>query len=130
MGRTNVIALLTDFGLADPYVGAMKAVIAGINPKVQIIDISHRVPPQDVQEGAFILYTSYKYFPEGTIFVAVVDPGVGTRRRIVCVRTGRYTFLAPDNGLLGLVINEADVGARRAGPPLAGEGTNTRYLDR
>ena len=128
MGRAKVIALLTDFGLADPYVGAMKAVIAGINPKVQIIDISHHVPPQDIQEGAFILYSSYKYFPKDTIFVAVVDPGVGTRRRIVCVRTGRYTFLTPDNGLLGLVINEVDVGARRAVPLLAVEVTNTRYF--
>lgn len=128
MGRAKVIALLTDFGLADPYVGAMKAVIAEINPKVQIIDISHHVPPQDVQEGAFILYSSYKYFPKDTIFVAVVDPGVGTRRRIVCVRTGRYTFLAPDNGLLGLVITKEDIGTRYNAPLLAVEVTNPRYF--
>lgn len=121
MGRAKVIALLTDFGLADPYVGAVKAVIAGINPKVQIIDISHHVPPQDVQEGAFILYSSYKYFPKDTIFVAVVDPGVGTRRRIVCVRTGQYTFLAPDNGLLSLILSKEK-------SLLTVEVTNTRYF--
>ncbi len=106
MAKQRVIALLTDFGLKDPYVGVMKAVIAGINPKVQIIDISHNIPPQDILEGAFVLYTSYKYFPKDTIFVTVVDPGVGTRRRIVCVKTKRHTFLAPDNELLSLVLNK------------------------
>lgn len=121
MGRAKVIALLTDFGIEDPYVGAVKAVISGINPKVQIIDISHHVPPQDIQEGAFILYSSYKYFTKDTIFVAVVDPGVGTRRRIVCVRTGQYTFLAPDNGLLSLVLSKEK-------PLLTVEVTNTRYF--
>ncbi|MFN3466292.1 MAG: S-adenosyl-l-methionine hydroxide adenosyltransferase family protein, partial [Candidatus Brocadiales bacterium] len=113
--------LLTDFGLEDPYVGEMKAVIYGINPKVQVIDISHHVPPQDVQEGAFVLYTSYKYFPKDTIFLTVVDPGVGTRRRIVCLRTGRYTFLAPDNGLLSLVLSKEK-------PLLTVEVTNTSYF--
>jgi S-adenosylmethionine hydrolase len=130
MGKARVIALLTDFGLEDHYVGAMKAVITGINPKAQVIDISHHIPPQDIQEGAFTLYAVYKYFPKGAIFVAVVDPGVGTRRRIVCLRTKQHTFLAPDNGLLSLVIAK-EVGARvrlRRMPLLAVEVTNPRYF--
>lgn len=121
MGKKRVIALLTDFGVEDPYVGEMKAVIAGINPEARVIDISHHVPPQDIQEGAFILYSSYKYFPEGTIFVSVVDPGVGTRRRIVCLRTRQHTFLAPDNELLSPIIAKEKV-------LLAVEVTNTRYF--
>ncbi|HHT9120679.1 MAG TPA: SAM hydrolase/SAM-dependent halogenase family protein [Candidatus Hypogeohydataceae bacterium YC41] len=121
MGRAKVIALLTDFGLEDPYVGQMKAVIVGINPQVQVIDISHYIPPQDIQEGAFVLYSAYRYFPEGTVFVAVVDPGVGTRRRIICVRTNQHTFLAPDNGLLSFITAREKV-------HLAVEVTNSRYF--
>lgn len=109
MGKAKVIALLTDFGIEDYYVGSMKAVIAGINPGVQVIDISHHIPPQDIQEGAFVLYSAYRYFPEGTIFVAVVDPGVGTWRRVVCVKTKQHTFLAPDNGLLTLIATREKV---------------------
>jgi S-adenosylmethionine hydrolase len=109
MAKTRLIALLTDFGIEDPYVGEMKAVIYGINPEARVIDISHHVPPQDIQEGAFILYSAYKYFPGGTIFVSVVDPGVGTRRRIVCLKTKNYTFLAPDNELLSPIVAKEKV---------------------
>ncbi len=121
MSRARTVALLTDFGLRDHYVGAMKAVIKNINQKAQIIDISHHIPPQDIYEGAFTLYAAYKYFPEGTIFIAVVDPGVGTRRRIACVQTPKYTFLAPDNGLLSLVL-------RKEKALLAVEVTNPKYF--
>ncbi|MFQ5863403.1 MAG: S-adenosyl-l-methionine hydroxide adenosyltransferase family protein [Candidatus Brocadiales bacterium] len=103
MPKGRVIALLTDFGLDDNYVGTMKAVIASINPKAHVIDLSHGIRPQDIISGAFVLGSSYKFFPDGTIFVAVVDPGVGGERKIVCAQTRYYTFLAPDNGILELV---------------------------
>lgn len=106
MHRPCVITLLTDFGNQDAYAGVMKGVITGINPQANIIDICHNVPPQDVFNAAYLIYTSYKYFPKGTIHIAVVDPGVGSERDIVCVKTNDYTFLAPDNGILGFIIEE------------------------
>ena len=104
--RSRVITLLTDFGNQDAYVGVMKGVIAGINPFVNIVDICHSVPPQDIFSGAYLLYSSYKYFPRKTVHVAVVDPGVGSRRDIVCVETKDYFFLVPDNGLLSFIVQE------------------------
>ncbi len=92
-----VIALLTDFG--DFYPGVMKGVIRKITES-EVIDITHIITPQNVLEGAFLLYHSYRYFPEGTVFVAVVDPGVGGDRRAVAVRTTNYWFVGPDNGLI------------------------------
>ncbi|HHT9159902.1 MAG TPA: SAM hydrolase/SAM-dependent halogenase family protein, partial [Candidatus Brocadiaceae bacterium] len=106
MHRPCVITLLTDFGNQDAYVGVMKGVITGINPLANIIDICHNIPPQDVFNAAYLLYTSYKYFPRGTIHVAVVDPGVGSRRDIVCVVTKDYFFLVPDNGILSFIIQD------------------------
>lgn len=102
----KIITLLTDFGMRDGFVAAMKAVILNINPRVEIVDISHEVPPQDVIGANFILYSCYHYFPKDTIHLCVVDPGVGTKRRVVCVRTENYYFLAPDNGLLSMVLNK------------------------
>ena len=104
--RPRVITLLTDFVNQDAYVGIMKGVIAGINPFANIVDICHSVPPQDIFSGAYLLYTSYKYFPKKTIHVAVVDPGVGSKRDIVCVETKDYFFLVPDNGLLSFIVQE------------------------
>lgn len=106
MRRLRIITLLTDFGNQDAYVGIMKGVIAGINPLPNIIDISHNIPPQDIFNGAYLLSTSYKYFPKGTIHVAVVDPGVGSQRDIVCVEIREHLFLVPDNGLLSFVVQE------------------------
>jgi len=97
---SQTIALLTDFGLQDNYAGIMKGVILKINPRVQLVDITHQIGPQNILQGALALKTAYSYFPEKTIFVCVVDPGVGSRRRALIVQTQRYTFLAPDNGLL------------------------------
>jgi S-adenosyl-L-methionine hydrolase (adenosine-forming) len=94
-----VIALLTDFGQQDHYVGVMKAVIAGIAPDAVVIDISHAVPPQSILAGQRLLRASVPYFPPGSIFLAVVDPGVGTARRPLAVRAGAHTFVGPDNGL-------------------------------
>ena len=105
----RLITLLTDFGLADPYVGVMKGVILGIDPQATIVDLTHDVPPQDILQGAFLLGTSWRYFPPGTVHVAVVDPGVGTERKAVLVQGHGHTFLAPDNGLLSFVLSEEEV---------------------
>src|SRR5262249_18956299 len=102
-----VIALLTDFGTADHYAGTMKGVILGICPDATLVDISHDIPPHDVLAGALELAAAYKYFPAGTIFVAVVDPGVGSSRRGLAADTGEYRFVAPDNGVLTLVLRDS-----------------------
>lgn len=102
----KTLVLLTDFGLSDGYVGVMKGVVWGICPEVRFIDLSHEVRPQQVQEAAFLLWNSYRYFPSGTLFMSVVDPGVGTDRPIALTRVGRYWFLAPENGVLDWVLGE------------------------
>jgi S-adenosylmethionine hydrolase len=99
-----LVALLTDFGGADGYVGVMKAVILGIAPGVPVIDLSHEVPPQDVRSGAWILHTSWRFLPEGSICLGVVDPGVGTARRPVAFASAGRLFVGPDNGLFGYVL--------------------------
>ena len=99
-----VITLTTDFGLQDPYVGLMKGVILGINPDVEIVDLTHGIQPQNVLQGSFLLHHSRRYFTKDAIHVAVVDPGVGTNRRAVLLETPRGRFLAPDNGLLSHVL--------------------------
>lgn len=104
MDGRPVITLTTDFGLRDPYVAAMKGVILSICPEAQIVDVTHEVPPQDVREGAFALYSVWRHFPAGTIHVAVVDSGVGSERRAVAVRTQAALFVAPDNGLLSYIL--------------------------
>ncbi len=98
-----LITLLTDFGQSDEYVGVMKGVIYSINPNVGIIDLTHRVDPQDVTQAAYLLKASYPYFPQDTIHVVVVDPGVGTDRKIVALKIDGQLFLAPDNGVLSLL---------------------------
>ena len=102
-----VIALLSDFGLRDHYTGAMKGVMLGICPDAALVDISHDIPPHDVLTAALELAASYKYFPAGTIFLAVIDPGVGSPRRGLAADTGDYRFVAPDNGVLTAVFQES-----------------------
>ena len=102
-----LITLITDFGTSDPYVGVMKGVVLGINPNVTIVDISHDIQPQSISEAAFVLGTSHHFFPEGTIHVVVVDPGVGTARRVVLLTTPRASYLAPDNGVLSQVLQDS-----------------------
>ena len=102
------IVLLTDFGLSDAYVGMMRGVIYGINPAAHVIDLTHGIGPQDVRHGAVVLDDSYRYFPAGSIFVAVVDPGVGTDRAAILLETPDARFVAPDNGLLTLVCRHYD----------------------
>lgn len=108
--RTGLIALLTDFGTRDTYVAQMKGVILSIAPQCAIVDISHEVPPQDVQVAARMLEESARCFPRGTIHVVVVDPGVGTDRRILAVETGGQIFVAPDNGVLSRVVKSNGLG--------------------
>ncbi|MET1128248.1 MAG: S-adenosyl-l-methionine hydroxide adenosyltransferase family protein [Thermoproteota archaeon] len=97
----RLIAFLSDFGWSDPYVGIVHGVVEKLTGgSVKLVDLTHDVPAFSVTAGAYILYTSYRYFPEGTVFLAVVDPGVGTERRPVTIKTRRYFFVGPDNGLL------------------------------
>ncbi|HEX6283638.1 MAG TPA: SAM-dependent chlorinase/fluorinase [Pyrinomonadaceae bacterium] len=102
---TSVITLLTDFGTADYFVAAVKGVIITSNPRVSIIDVTHEIPPQDIESGAFTLLTCYRDFPAGTIHVAVVDPGVGSSRRPIVVSAGSHYFVGPDNGLFSYVYD-------------------------
>ena len=101
----KVITLLTDFGNADYFVAAVKGVILTINPLVSIVDITHEIPPQDIEAGAFTLLTCYRDFPAGTVHVAVVDPGVGSTRRPIVVSAGSQYFVGPDNGLFSYVLD-------------------------
>jgi S-adenosylmethionine hydrolase len=104
-----IITLTTDFGLVDGYVGTMQGVILSIAPQTTIVDLSHQVPAQDVRAGAFVLYQAVLFFPPETIHVVVVDPGVGSQRRALAVRTSQGTFVAPDNGVLTYVLSKADI---------------------
>jgi S-adenosylmethionine hydrolase len=107
--KTPVIALLTDFGEEDFFVGSLKGVMATINPSVPMVDITHHVPSFDVLAGGFILYAAYRYYPSGSVFLTIVDPGVGTTRKILLVETENYMFIAPDNGVLSLVLEAEDI---------------------
>jgi hypothetical protein len=100
-----VIALLTDFGLRDAYVGAMKGAILSVCPEAALVDVLHEVPAHDVAAGALALEAAYRHFPGGTVFVAIVDPGVGSSRRPLAVGAGRWLFVGPDNGLLTPVLD-------------------------
>jgi S-adenosyl-L-methionine hydrolase (adenosine-forming) len=101
-----IVALLTDFGTRDHYVGSVKGAILSACPDAQLVDLTHDIPPQDLHEGAFALGASFRAFPPDTVFVAVVDPGVGTARRGIAVEAGGYRFVAPDNGILTHVIDD------------------------
>lgn len=102
MSRT--IVLLTDFGGDDAYAGILKGVITSLDPDARVIDLAHGIRPQHIVQGAMILQSSYAYFPAGSIFVCVVDPGVGTSRKILCAQSEKYFFIGPDNGLLALAL--------------------------
>ncbi len=105
MERQNpLITLTTDFGLADGYVGTMKGVILSIVPDARLVDITHEVAPQDVRRAAFVLYSAYPFFPSHTVHLVVVDPGVGSPRRPIALRTPTGTFVGPDNGVFTYVL--------------------------
>ena len=112
LAPARVITLMTDFGTSDHYVGVMKGVILNINPQVEIVDITHTIPPQDVSGAAFLIDSAYRYFPTGTIHVIVVDPGVGSERRAIVCQTETAYFVCPDNGILTHILhNEKHVHA-------------------
>lgn len=115
-----VVALLTDFGTRDHYVGTMKGVVLGVCPDAALIDITHEIPPQDLLAGALELAAAYRYFPAGTVFLVVVDPGVGSGRRALAAEAGGYRFVAPDNGVLTAVLRESP-------PQIVVELSNPKY---
>jgi S-adenosylmethionine hydrolase len=132
----SCIALLTDFGTEDWFVGTMKGVIASINPKAQVIDLCHDILPGDIRAGAIALLASYKYFPRGTIFVAVIDPGVGGPREAMLAEAHGCHFIGPDNGLLSFALagGPPGTGGRQAvsslKPPSAeGPGPRLRAIE-
>lgn len=104
-----VIALLTDFGLTDGYVGVMKGVMLSICPTAQIIDLTHAIEPQNVRQGAYVLLNTLGYLPPQTIYVGVVDPGVGSSRESIAIKTNRAIFVGPDNGLFSYVLKHCEV---------------------
>src|SRR5215467_10853294 len=101
-----IITLTTDFGLADPFVGIMKGVILGIAPNAQLVDITHDIRAYDILEPAFIIDSAYRYFPDGTVHVVVVDPGVGSARRPLAALFDGHLFVGPDNGSLSPVLED------------------------
>ena len=105
----SIIAFLTDFGTQDHYVAVMKGMVLQINPKATLVDVTHEIAPQDIMEAAFVLRQTFPFFPAETVFVAVVDPGVGTGRRILAARYNNRVVLAPDNGLLTFLHRDAQL---------------------
>jgi S-adenosylmethionine hydrolase len=118
---TKIITLTTDFGLKDPYVAEMKGVILGICPNAVIVDITHEIAKFNMRMGAYVLSSAVPHFPEGSIHVAVVDPGVGTRRRPIVIQTKQGFFFGPDNGLLVLAAEKQGIGSIH-------ELTNPRFM--
>jgi len=115
-----ILTLLTDFGLQDAYVGVMKGVIAALNPDVNVVDLTHQIPPQDIAAARFNLLNAVPYFPPGTVHVVVVDPGVGGTRRAIALQTPHHCFVGPDNGVFSGIVAQEPVLA-------AVELTNTAY---
>ncbi len=120
MPACKIITLLTDFGLNDVYVGVMKGAIAQINPTLTVVDLTHQIPPQNVAAGRFCLMSAYRYFPDETVHVAVVDPGVGGNRRAIALQFPSGFLVGPDNGLFGGILSQS-------GAILAVELTNPDY---
>jgi S-adenosylmethionine hydrolase len=116
-----IVTLLTDFGTADYFVGAMKGAVLTVNPRATLVDITHEIPAHDIQAGAFTLLAAHEAFPAGTVHVAVVDPGVGSERRALVAECGGQLFVAPDNGLLSYVCE-------RAGAARFFHATNPKYF--
>lgn len=107
MSQPRILTLLSDFGNCDVYVGVMKGVIAQVNPSIRVVDLTHQIPPQNIAAGRFCLMNAFRYFPNGTVHLAVVDPGVGGMRRAVAVETALGFLVAPDNGILGGVLSQS-----------------------
>jgi len=129
-----IITLTTDFGLSDPYVASMKGVILGINRQARLVDVTHDVRPQQIVQTAFLTQAAWPFFPDGTVHLAVVDPGVGTGRRAIALETPRGCFLGPDNGVLSAALPDELRPARTPAPAVLSPGyrayaiTDPRYL--
>ncbi len=104
MAAANLISLTTDFGLVDGFVGVLKGVILSINPQAQCVDITHEIPPQNIEQGAWVLSNSLAYFPPAAIHLCIVDPGVGSKRRALAIRVGETVLIGPDNGVLSPAV--------------------------
>ncbi|MUL39144.1 SAM hydrolase/SAM-dependent halogenase family protein [Gloeocapsopsis dulcis] len=102
-----MITLLTDFGLSDVYVGVMKGIISQINPQINVIDLTHQIPPQNIAAARFCLMNAYSYFPHGTVHLGVVDPGVGSTRRAIAVKFATGFLVGPDNGIFSGVLSQS-----------------------
>ncbi|MBI5959486.1 MAG: SAM-dependent chlorinase/fluorinase [Chloroflexi bacterium] len=109
MNENPIIVLLTDFGLTDAYVGTMKGVMLSICPAAHLVDLTHAIEPQNIRQAAYVLLTAFRYFPADTIFLIVVDPGVGTTREPAAVETEHGFYVAPDNGVLSYVLRQVHV---------------------
>jgi hypothetical protein len=109
MTNTPIIVLLTDFGLSDAYVGTMKGVMLSICPAARFVDLTHAIEPQNIRQAAFVLLTAFRYFPADTIFLVIVDPGVGTARDPIMVDTDHGIYIAPANGVLSYVLGQVQV---------------------
>ena len=125
-----IITLTTDFGLTDAYVAAMKGVILSINPEAKLIDICHTIKPQNIAQAAFVLGTAYTFFPKKTIHLVVVDPGVGTERRAIILRTPSADFVAPDNGVLSYVIQQFIKGRLKGRSPFKNYSSLSPFKER
>lgn len=106
--RSGIVTLITDFGGAGEYVGALKGAILRVNPDCHVVDLTHQVEPQNLLQAAFILQNTYPFFPPGTVHLVVVDPGVGTRRKAVVVKREEHLFVSPDNGVLGGILGRKE----------------------
>ena len=107
MHQNRILTLLSDFGLSDVYVGVMKGAIAQVNPSLKVVDLTHQIPPQNILSARFCLMNAYPYFPNGTVHVAVVDPGVGSTRRAIAVKLANGFLVGPDNGLFSGVLSQS-----------------------
>jgi len=124
------IVILTDFGTSDPFVGIMKGVIAQIAPDAPIIDLTHEIPPGDIRRAAVTLWQSVDYFPSGSIFLVVVDPGVGTSRRAVIIHNGQHSFIAPDNGVISFILGDRSNAREISNPQLTLPNPGTTFHGR
>jgi S-adenosylmethionine hydrolase len=116
---SGIVTLLTDFGLDDAYVGAMKGAILAVNPKAAVVDLTHGVRPFQVLQGAFLLDSAWRSFPAGTVHIGVVDPGVGTNRKAIAFRAAEHFFVGPDNGLFTFLYDPINETVELATPPEA-----------
>lgn len=130
MANGTTIAIITDFGLHDPFVGIMKGVIANISPQAQIIDINHSIPQGDIQRAAIQLWMAKSYFPPGTTFLVVVDPGVGTERKAAIIEDGQYTYIGPNNGVFTFAAQESYAAWELSNPEYQLDGSSATFHGR